>query len=305
MIELIGHVNVRARVPSDAHWTAASDYIRANFDEDDTIGVAPAWADPTLRYHLGDLIPLSHAARSDLASADRFWVVSLRGQISRYTPHRDGEPVTPDHIERFGPVSVLRYDLGASPVIFDLTSHVDEATVSITENDEEKPCRWSVARERGRGGLSTNTILPKGRFRCDPRRDWLAVAETAIEDLDLQPRHCVWQHPPNRDGLVRTVYEDVPLGERIVLYTGIYYEHERTRERPPYSVRVLVDGSEVGRLDHEDGDGWARIELPTQLHGTRKERGDIAVEVFAEVNPHFKSACWSATVRGPRREVGE
>ena len=305
MIEVLGHISVRARVPAEADWVAASGFIRANFEERDTIVVAPDWADPTLRLHLGDLIPLSHAGRSDLANVERLWVVSLRGQISHWTPKRNGELLHPTDIERFGRVSVLRYDLGESSVVYDLTTNVERATVTMTENDVEKPCAWSVGRERGRGGLSTNTILPEARFRCEARRDWLAVAETVIEDLDLQPRHCVWQHPPNRDGLIRTTYQDVPLGERIVLYTGIYYGHEKTRERPPYSVRVLVDGAEVGRLDHEDGDGWARIELPTQQHGTHKERGDIAIEVFAEINPHYKSACWAATVRDAAREVSE
>ncbi len=43
--------------PTDADWDAAAAAVRAGFRPGDLIVAAPAWADPILRVHLGDLDP--------------------------------------------------------------------------------------------------------------------------------------------------------------------------------------------------------------------------------------------------------
>ena len=68
-----------SRAPTDADWAAAARDVRAGFRPGDLIVAAPAWADPIMRLHLGDLIPPAVAARMDDARFARVWEVSQRG----------------------------------------------------------------------------------------------------------------------------------------------------------------------------------------------------------------------------------
>lgn len=287
VVEIVGHFVIQSRVATDADWGAAADHVRDHWEAGDTLVVAPDWADPTLRLFLGDLIPIEDAGRSDLASATRLWEISLRGHRSSWAPE---EP--PTERFRFGRIVLSLWNLGASSVVYDLNENIRNATV----RRDERECPWRRMRAEG-GGLSRGPLTPAERFFCGPE-PWLFVAPTVTEDLDLMPRSCIWQHPAGGDGIISTTFEDIPLGERIVLHGGLYYWHERELEHGPVVARVLVDGTEVGRLVHEDGDGWARIEAETRPLGGA-ERGDVRIEVTAE-NPHLRSFCWAASIRGPR-----
>ena len=63
------------RAPTDADWAAAAQEVRAGFRPGDLIVAAPAWADPILRVHLGDLIPVEVAGRLDDDRFARVWEV--------------------------------------------------------------------------------------------------------------------------------------------------------------------------------------------------------------------------------------
>lgn len=65
--------------PDDAAWRAAAAEVRRAYQPGDLIVFAPAWADPIGRLHLGDLIPVSMAARMDAAKYRRIWELSIRG----------------------------------------------------------------------------------------------------------------------------------------------------------------------------------------------------------------------------------
>jgi hypothetical protein len=121
-----------------------------------------------------------------------------------------------------------------------------------------------------------------------------------LEDLELRPRHCIWQHPSGNEP-IRATFPSVPLGERLVLYGDLYYEHERTLEHGPIHVAVFVDGEEIGRMVHRDGDGWKRMIASTRFdrRGNR-ERGDVTIEVTAP-DPNLRTFCWAATTRGAER----
>jgi hypothetical protein len=130
------------------------------------------------------------------------------------------------------------------------------------------------------------------RLQCDGPRPWLFVAPVVMEDLDLQPRHCIWQHAAGRDPVTLS-FEDVPLGEALVFYGGLYYEHERMRDGGPVKVDVFIDGALRASMQHRDGDGWKRMHIATP--GLR-ERGTVRVEVSAD-KPHKRSFCWAASTR--------
>ncbi|MFW5920588.1 MAG: hypothetical protein ACOCUS_02020 [Polyangiales bacterium] len=298
-VEVVGHFVIQSRVPPMDDWRDAAALVRIEHGETDAVSVAPSWADPLMRQVAGDVVSLRQAGRSDLAPWDRLWVLSIRGHRSPEAPD-----VEPDLERRFGRVTVRRYPLGPSPALYDFVEHVREARVTRATPKGEEPCPWQRRSPRG-GGLGEGAMWPSDRFVCDPRRAWLWVGRTVVEDLEYQPRTCIRQHPQGRRP-IRTTFRDVPLGERIVLYAGLYNRHERDRDgRRPVYVRVLVDGIEVGRMEHRDGDGWKRMEAlstaDSSLSG--RERGDVTIEVTAP-KPHHRSLCWSATTRGESPREG-
>ena len=292
LVELVGHFVVRARVPDHGDWHRAAEYVRSRFRDGDLIVSAPAWTDPLLRRVIGDRITPAMAGRSDLAPFERLWVLSIRGHRA---PEEAGQS-DPDDAHRFGQVLVRRWDLGPSPVIFDFTEHVMDAHVELVGQDASaRPCPKQTSRTYG-GGLGAGPLWPRERFRCDPRRGWLWVGETITEDLALRPRRCIWQHAPAPGEVMRTTFRDVPRGDRIVLYAGLYYEHERHEAGGDIAVRLLVDGEEVGRMAHHDGDGWLRMEAVPVAADAARRTGEVAVEVSA-THPHQRSLCWAATSR--------
>lgn len=299
VVEVIGHFTIQSRVVPDDDWQAAAQVLRGEVRATDTILVAPSWASPVARMALGDLMTEERVAYSDLDGFTRAFELSARGRR-----HPDLAGLEPTSVRRVGTLTLREYALGASPVLYDLTSHVEEARVTIRRRNGEQPCAWRVG-EFGRGGLGAGPMMPAGRFECDPRHAWVFVGRTVNEDLDLEPRRCVWQHPAEAGSSVITTFEDVPLGARLVLYAGLYYEHERMREHPPFELRVSVDGHEVAYMQHRDGDGWKRIEALTGAAGASPtRRGRVQIEVSAQ-DPHLRSVCWHADIRSEARRASE
>jgi hypothetical protein len=116
------------------------------------------------------------------------------------------------------------------------------------------------------------------------------VGAVVMEDLDLQPRYCVYQAPLPGERL-RVTFRGVPLGGRLQLYAGLYYEHERMREGGAIELRVDVNGERLGKLVHHDGDGWKPLSL-----ATTPGPSDISFEVVAK-DGRQRHFCWSASAR--------
>ena len=90
-----------------------------------------------------------------------------------------------------------------------------------------------------------------------------------------------------------------------MLYAGLYYEHERMLEHPPFQLRVYVDGHEVAYMTHRDGDGWKRIEAVTgPANADPARHGQVQIEVSA-ADPHLRSVCWHADIRTADRRPSE
>jgi hypothetical protein len=289
---------VVARVPPDDDWERAAAFVRDHWEESDGAFAAPTWADPLLRLHLGDVLGFAQAGPSDLAGFDRVWVLSIRGHDRRGVPER-----APDVDERFGRVWVRRWDLGPSNVLHDFVETVGSAEVTLVRPEGETPCPFRRGAPRG-GGLGQGPVWPADRFQCDSGRPWLFVGATVTEDLDLEPRHCIWTHPAGLEP-IRVRFRDVPLGDRLVFHGGLYYEHERNLDRPPLYAAIRVDGEIVGRMIHRDGDGWKEMEVETRpladVRAHPDRRGEVVVEVTAPA-PHLRTFCWAASTRAGRRE---
>lgn len=288
-VELLVHAVIVGSVPDDADYRKAADFVRAELRPRDLITSAPSFTDPILRLHLGDRISLAMAGRSDNAGYERMWVISARGELPPDAP--DGDP----ELEReFGRIRVLRYKLGKSTVLLDLVQALPSAEVSVWRDGGLRRCpRRTGGVPRG-GGLGRPVLLPIAeRFECDASQPWLFVGSIVMEDLSNTPRHCVWQHPQGRDP-VTVRYTDVPLGEELVFYGGIYYEHERMRQGGPVQVDISIDGQRRGGMTHRDGEGFRRIVVGTGA--TAAQRGEVRVDVRAP-EPRHRSFCWSASTR--------
>jgi hypothetical protein len=282
------------RVPPESDWLAAAQLVRAHLESTDAITVAPAWADPLLRLYLGDRITPKVAGRSDLASFERLWVLSIRGQRTAEAPLR-----APDFSEDVGRVHVERYDFGPTPVVLDLVDALPSAHVEVATGSGTLECPWKE-RVGGayRGGLGFGPLPPRQRFVCDAGRPSGWVGVTLLEDLSLAPRRCVYQHPQGR-APVSVTYADVHLGSRLVLYAGLDYHQERDEKGAPVTLRVLVDDREIGRVVHKDGEGWKRVELATRSDAD-PVRGNLRLEVSAP-NAQRRAFCWAATVQDTTR----
>jgi hypothetical protein len=287
VVEVVAHATIRSRVPSEGDWRAAASHVREHHQPSDAIVVAPSWADPLLRLSLGDRISFAAAAPSDLEGNERLWIVSIRGARSEWAPDRPA-----DESARFGRVTVERWDLGPSNVVYDFVDNVQNAEVQWVQGGRSTACTWRSTFATG-GNLGAGPLTPADRFVCPGARPWIWVGATVTEDLDLKPRHCIWQHPAGVEP-VRATFRDVPLGEAMTFFGGIYYEHERMRENGPVEARVYVGGELVGHMTHRDGDGWKRMAIdPRGTPAGDVTRADVTVEVTARA-PHLRTFCWSA-----------
>lgn len=284
LLEVGAHAVTRMRVPSVADYRAAAAFVRGEFRARDLVVAAPGWTDPLVRQVLGDRIDQAMAGRSDVAGYERLWALSIRGARPPEAPR--GEP---ELARSFGRVQVLRWALGESPVQFDFVAQSKQAQVRWVGPRGSGPCELRRTPAARGGGLGVGVLAPEWRFWCGPGSAW--VGQVVMEDLDLQPRHCVY-HPPAQSKRVQVSYRDVPLGDELVLYAGLYYEHERMRKGGPIMVRVLAGERELGRMVHDDGDGWKKLVLDTAGGGL----GDVTFEVSAPESParHF---CWAASTR--------
>ena len=284
VFELVAHPLIRAEIPSDESWEAASGFVRARHRATDRIVAAPSWADPIVRSHLGDLLSLRAAAPTDLAGIDRIWELGIRGATTR------DEPAA---LERdFDGVRVRMWPLSTDRVLYDFVENIQAARVELATVDGAQSCPWQTARP-SRGGLGHGPMTPSERFVCDSRRPWLWVGATVLQDIDLRPRRCIWQHPAGTDP-VRVTFPDAPLGARLVIHGGIDYNAERRRVHGPVTLRVWIDGRELGELVHHDGDGWSSVDLDTSKLGL--ERAEVRFETSAN-DPSARLFCWSASTR--------
>ena len=288
VVELLALPVRTSRVATPEDFQAAAEFVRSEYRAQDAISVAPEWADPWLRWSLGDRISLADAGRSDLSAYSRLWMVSLRGLDATQRPSEE-----PELDRLFGRVRVRRWPLPKPTVSFDFARSVREAKVFRETNGQLQQCPWQSVPSPRRGGLGTGVLFPTERFVCEPRRPWLFVAPVVLEDLDLNPRYCLWQHPQGREPIVAR-FDNVRLQDELVFEGGLYYEHERDLERGPVHVKVRFNDKDAGRLIHSDGDGWKRLVIDT--HNQRGAIVNVSVEVSAD-NPHLRSFCWNATTR--------
>jgi hypothetical protein len=284
VFELVAHPIIRAAVPRDASWGEAAAFVRDEFRPGDRIVAAPSWTDPIVRHWLGDLASLRAVAPPDDGGFDRLWELSIRGATTR-----NEEPALE---RRFGGVRVRLWNLEGPRLLYDFVEQVGRAQVELLEEGAAKSCPWTRG-DPDPGGLERGPMWPAERFVCDPERPWLWVGPTIVADLELHARRCIWQHPAGAEP-VRTTFQDVPLGERLIIRAGVDYQVERRRAHAPVTLTVFIDDEVVGVLVHHDGDGWSGLDIDTSRR--IDQRAIVRFETTAS-EPAERLFCFSASTQ--------
>jgi len=232
--------------PTNEDWRRASTQVRRGFRPGDLIVAAPAWADPLLRHHLGDLIPLPVAGRMDAARYARIWEISQRGQGS---PEVEGG--TPTETSRHGGLTVRLYERKPARVLFDFVAEWSQATVT-----------------RDLGGGHVNFCNSMGdRFQC-PDVPGSPIKPELLE-IDTSPRF-VLGIPMVGSAATVVEYDRVPLGRDLVVGVGLHNVWLRKAGKGIVTVRVVVAGREVGRLQAGSMTGWTLRKLDTSFLAGQK-----------------------------------
>jgi hypothetical protein len=217
------------------------------------------------------------------------WSLSIRGARPS---EASSEPSsrTPELEQRFGEVTVQRWQLAPPSVVLDLTERFATYPQTVEVTSGKRVCELQkLGLPRG-GGLGYGVLPPAERVQCGTSRSSPWVAPVILEDLSLAPRRCIF-HPPGVGAPIRVLMRDVELSEQLVIYGGLYYEHERMRKGAPIAVVVSAGERELGRMTHHDGDGWKKLVLPT-----RKGRVDLAIDV-SSTGRKQRGFCWAASTR--------
>jgi hypothetical protein len=262
LVETGAALTAPARVASDADWQAAAAEVRAGFTAGDVIAFAPAWADQVGRAHLGDLVTVEMAGRSDVDRYARVWEVSIRGARS---PDSAGAHLvsTNEH----GRVRVALYEKPAVPVIFDFTSAAAEARIMRGT----APCFGD----------------PIHGWRCGGER-----VERRTLEIDYRPRRGLLV-PADRTPTTLG-YGEVTLGDTLVVYAGIHDYYARKSADGLVDFSVDVDGVERLRARVGNDDGWRRFDVDTRALSGRRHA--VTFHVSA-ANPSWRNFGFHAEAR--------
>lgn len=291
--ELAASLWLARRTPRDADFIAAKPRIMALRRLAEGAVVAPRWLEPVARMTLGDeILPLRDVARADESAYARLLLISARGatlpELSGFQARRR---------EELGGglvVTLLENPSPARPT-FSFTDAVGEgrAEVAWITASGRAACPWRTDLPAAAPGLFGHPAMPSARYACG-RFAWQSVGVTVHDDERHLARRCVWSHPPE-GGHVSIVLRDVPLGQELHGHLSLHWTLERDRPGTPVVFTARVDGVEVGRDVHRDGEGWRAFSLPLGAHGGRVAR-EVELRVESE-RADLRHVCWEADSR--------
>ena len=238
LVETGAALTARTRVATEADWEAAAAEVRAGFAPGDVIAFAPAWVDQIGRAHLGDLVTVEMAGRSDVDRYARVWEVSIRGAR---TPDAAGARLV--HASEHGRVRVALYEKPAVPILYDFTASANDARVLRGS----EPCFGDA----------------QSGWRCGSQH-----VERRTLEIDYRPRRGLLVPADTRPTTLG--YGEVPLGNTLVVYAGLHDYYARKSADGLVDFSVDIDGVEKLRARLGNGDGWRRFDVDTRaLAGTR------------------------------------
>lgn len=303
VVELVLHLWFAARPPGFDDWAKLGRPMAELRQPGDLCVVAPPWAEPLARAALGDdFFPVRDVARSDSAPYRAAVEISILGQ---HAAELDGwrEAARVDH----GKFRLRRLENpNPATVRYDFVDHVrpPEATVrQVAPSPDPDGAPFSTEcgfEERATvlaGGLGGHPTFPPQRFVCGRRNPLFNVGVTVVAAGEgFLPRRCIWAPPPTGGrGELRIRFRDVPLGQVIQGHSGMYWILERMRAGAEIVLVARVNGEEVGRVSHVDGEGWAPFSFPLGAHaGAAAADVELAVSSSDAQSRHF---CFAADTR--------
>lgn len=290
VVELVAGVRGRSVAPDDAAYDELLPVVAPLYRDGDLVVVAPRWAEPHVRRALGDdFFPLAAVARSDSARFSRAIEISLLGEEAPdLVGFREVERREAGELR----VRVLE-NAATEPVIFDFVEHLEPRYASAFGTDPEVRCAWSDTARVASGGLGGTPTFPAKRFVCQDDF-YLNVSATIIADEKFLPRRCIYAHPTATGARVIR-FDKVPLGQRIVGHSGMYWMIERSKLGAPVDLEVRVDGDSIGTVTHTDGEGWKRFELDLGAHAHAEEATvELVISTKRYEHRHF---CFQADTR--------
>ena len=288
VIELVAHLwQTTAAVVPESDWRAAREVVKARAKPDDLVIFAPKWADAVGRETFTDEIAtLEREAFPDVSRFPRAFEVSIRGK------HREELAGWREAArERVGGITITILE-NPSPVklIDDLASHVNPQGMLVQRVDgaREADCSWQVGGGQA-AGLGFGMAVPNARFVC-PGGGFVGVS--VLEPLDYMARKCLYAAPLGGGTILRIRFANVAFGKALHGHHGLYSEAERGGS--PVSLLWKAEDKTLGRVVHNDGDGWKGFELDTRdLEG---KRGELVAEITAG-NANRRQYCFEADTR--------
>jgi hypothetical protein len=226
------------RAPADIDWQGAAAQLRVGFQAGDLIVAAPPWADPVMRMHVGDLLPIAVAARMDDARFGRVWEISQRGA---HAVEMRGRAVSFE--QRFGALTLRRAERPPAEVTFDFLERWQDAYVTRWDPVARAsvPCPWQI-----------------DRFGCPLTGN---AVRRALVEVDTQIRRAIVA-PPVRDAIIAIEFQAVTLGRELAVAVGL---HDTWARKSPGTVtfEVWIAGRPSVATVVDNRSGWRPLRIDT------------------------------------------
>jgi hypothetical protein len=277
LAELAAHEFFRRSAPDERDWALLEPTVKTLYRPGTWVTVVPEWADPLLRFQLGDgYFPLDTMARSDDDGLERAIVVSFLGQESHELWRWELK-----HREVVGPFTVKVFE-NPHPehAKVRLIEHVSPPALEVFDGHpgDPKVCFFTNRARISTGGLGGDPTLPASRYVC-PSGERYGVAVTTIDDERFRPRRCIWAHP-SPSGPLTLIFHDIPLGKKIVGHAGLPWLISRDGVGTPIEITARLDGERLGRHVVVDQKGYERFEWDTHLHDN--QQADLELVISTE-----------------------
>jgi hypothetical protein len=292
LIELLGHLYFRERTPKLDDYSQLEPEVEKLRGPGELVTVSPYWAEPNLRWALGDsLMPLADVARPDDSRYPAVVEVLLPGHATEFSKW---ELETVKEVGKFR--IEKRNNPDYTPVLYDFGQHLKpgEAEVELRHGSEVREvCGYNRNARVSNGALGGHPTFPKERFQCG-KEEWDFVGSTVIEDQNYRPRRCIWAHPS--PGSVTKVirFPKAKLGKEIAGYLGIPYLVDREQKGKPVTLSVSVAGEVVGQAEHNQGQGWHSFALDTTKFAGTEQAVEFRVDAKSI---RYRTLCFHADVR--------
>ena len=136
-------------------------------------------------------------------------------------------------------------------------------------------------------------------FQCNTTR-----VEKRTMEIDYRPRLGVLA-PVDGHLITRLTWSDVPLGDRLVGWSGLHDYYARKNSDAPVPFKVYVDGELVVDRVARNSDAWLRFEVDTAAIRARKPAPTATIRFeLSSPAPQWRNLGFHAETRSARATEG-